>query len=266
MRAWWSQLFVPHSDTHLRSSIACSLLCLEEPMKYNASGPDSLRIASSRSPISLTAWSQERRWYLPFTSFIGYFSRCECSVMPCSRTDAPLAQCAPRLSGESNTGSCRTHTPFCTTASIAQPTEQCVHTVRFTSILPALSSAASALPIMLNGSRVAKAPAPTATPERFRKARRSMVFASIPERLRDRRLWPEERCAGAPADVLVSNMVTPPRDSDFCGVVVAADVRGFLIALAAFLVVACGGLGCDRFDRLGGDRGCRCGAAGADCE
>ena len=30
----------------------------------------------------------------------------------------------------------RTHTPFCTTASIAQPTEQCVHTVRFTSILP----------------------------------------------------------------------------------------------------------------------------------
>src|SRR5216684_2287437 len=103
MRAWWSQLFEPHSETHLRSRIACS---------------------------------QERRWYLPFTSFIGYFSRCECSVIPCSRTDAPLAQCAPRLSGESNTGSWRTHTPFCTTASMAQPTEQCVHTVRFTSILP----------------------------------------------------------------------------------------------------------------------------------
>jgi len=56
------------------------------------------------------------------------------------------------LSGESNTGSWRTQTPFCTTASIAHPTEQCVHTVRFTSILPALSSAASALPIILNGS------------------------------------------------------------------------------------------------------------------
>ena len=57
--------------------------------------------------------------------------------MPCSRIEAPLAQCAPRLIGESNTGSWRIHTPFCTTASIAQPTEQCVQTVRLTSILPA---------------------------------------------------------------------------------------------------------------------------------
>jgi hypothetical protein len=138
------------------------------------------------------AWSQERRWYLPFTSFIGYFSRCECSVMPCSRTDAPFAQCAPRLSGESNTGSWPTHTPFCTTASMAQPTEQCVHTERLTSILPADGSAASALPIMLNGNWLANAPAPAATPERFRKVRRSIVFASIPERLRERRPWPEE--------------------------------------------------------------------------
>src|SRR5712692_6588531 len=198
MRAWWSQLFVPHSDTHLRSSIACSLLCLDEPMKYRASGPDSLRRASILSPISSTALSQEMRWYLPLTSFMGYFSRCECSVMPCSRIEAPLAQCAPRLSGESNTGSWRTHTPFCTTASIAQPTEQCVHTVRLTSIVPPVfqgSSAASALPIMLKGSCVANAPAPAATPERFKKARRSMVFASMPERLRrslDWAPWPEE--------------------------------------------------------------------------
>src|SRR5881628_2898715 len=191
MRAWWSQLFEPHSDTHFRSSIACSLLCLEEPTTYSASGPDSLRMASILSPISLTAWSQEMRWYLPFTSFIGYFSRCECSVMPCSRTEAPLAQCAPRLSGESNTGSWRTHTPFCTTASIAQPTEQCVQTERLTSILPAFSSAASALPIMLKGSWLANAPAPAASPERLRKARRSIVFASMPERLRERRLLPE---------------------------------------------------------------------------
>ena len=56
--------------------------------------------------------------------------------MPCSRTLAPLAQCAPRLIGESNTGSWRTHTPSVTTASIAQPTEQWVQTVRFTSVLP----------------------------------------------------------------------------------------------------------------------------------
>src|SRR4030081_3678413 len=99
MRAWWSQLFEPHSDTHLRSSIACSLPCLEEPTTYSASGPDSLRMASSRSPISLMAWSQERRWYLPFTSFIGYFSRCECSVMPCSRTEASLGAVRPRVEG-----------------------------------------------------------------------------------------------------------------------------------------------------------------------
>src|SRR5215470_13755996 len=187
MRAWWSVLFVPQRRANLHSSSDCSLLCLEEPTSISASGPDSLRIASMRSPISLIAVSQEILVYLPFTSFIGYFRRCECSVMPCSRTEAPLAQCAPRLSGESNTGSWRTQTPSCTTASIAQPTEQCVHTERFTSTLPA-SSLASALPITLNGSWVAKAPAPTATPERLRKARRSRVLASIPERLRDRRL------------------------------------------------------------------------------
>ena len=58
--------------------------------------------------------------------------------MPCSRTEAPLAQCAPRLIGESNTGSWRTHTPSVTIASMEQPTEQCVQTVRLTSVLPAL--------------------------------------------------------------------------------------------------------------------------------
>src|SRR5882672_7628039 len=188
MRAWWSVLLVPKRRTHLHIRYDCSLLCLDEPMNISASGPDSLRIASMRSPISSIAVSQEIFVYLPFTSFIGYFSRWECSVMPCSRTEAPLAQCAPRLSGESNTGSWRTHTPFCTTASTAQPTEQCVHTVRLTSIEPLFSGAASALPIMLNGSWVAKAPAPAATPERLRNARRSSVLASIPERLRDSRL------------------------------------------------------------------------------
>ena len=34
--------------------------------------------------------------------------------MPCSRIEAPLAQCAPRLIGESNTGSWRIQTPSCT--------------------------------------------------------------------------------------------------------------------------------------------------------
>ena len=90
-----------------------------------------------------------------------------------------MAQCAPRLIGESNTGSWRIHTPFCTTASMAQPTEQCVQTVRLTSILPPASCAvaASAWPIMLNGSCEAAAPAPSVTPERLRNVRRSIVFA-----------------------------------------------------------------------------------------
>ncbi len=75
---------------------------------------------------------------------------------------------------------------------MAQPTEQCVHTVRFTSIAAAFACA-SAVPIMLKGSWLANAPAPAATPERLRNVRRSMVFASIPERLRDRRLGADDR-------------------------------------------------------------------------
>src|SRR5262249_50881973 len=102
--------------------------------------------ASSLSPTSLIASSQDIFCHLPLTSFIGDLSRCEPWTTPCSRTEAPLAQCAPRLIGESNTGSWRIQTPSCTTASIEQPTEQCVHTVRWTSTLPA-SSLASALPI-----------------------------------------------------------------------------------------------------------------------
>src|SRR5262244_1008648 len=199
-----------------------------------ASGPDSLRIASMRSPISLIAVSQELRWYLPFTSFIGYFRRCECSVMPCSRTLAPLAQCEPRLIGESNTGSWRTHTPFSTTASTAQPTEQCVQTVRLTSTLFSATcfSCASALPIRLNGSWLANAPAPAATPLRLRNARRSIVRASAPERLRASR-----DCGTTPAeDFLVSNMALSFA-LDQRGAVVAADMLGELItrALAVFL-------------------------------
>src|SRR5687767_13041633 len=129
-------LLVPNMETNLRNICACSLLCLDEPIQKVASGPLSLRIASSLSPISLIACSQLIFWYLPPTSFIGDLRRWECSVMPCSRTEAPLAQCAPRLMGESNTGSWRTQTPSVTMASMAQPTEQWVQTVRLTSVLP----------------------------------------------------------------------------------------------------------------------------------
>src|SRR3954463_10026470 len=148
MRAWWSVLFVPKSRTHLHSRYDCSLLCLEEPIQNVASGPLSFRICSSFCEMSSSATSQETFFHLPPSSFIGVLRRCESWVTPCSRIDAPLAQCAPRLIGESNTGSWRTQTPFSTTASIAQPTEQCVQTVRLISTLDS-SPFASALPMML---------------------------------------------------------------------------------------------------------------------
>src|SRR5688500_9762270 len=127
-------LFVPNIETNLRNRYDCSLLCMDEPIQNVASAPDSFLICASFWLTSFSATSQLTRCHLPATSFIGYLRRCESCVMPCSRIDAPFAQCAPRLIGESNTGSCRIQTPFCTIASIAQPTEQCVQTVRLTSI------------------------------------------------------------------------------------------------------------------------------------
>src|SRR5213075_3174085 len=124
--------------------------------------------------------------------------------MPCSRTEAPFAQCAPRLSGESNTGSWRTQTPFCTTASIAQPTEQCVHTVRLTSVLVS-SFFASALPIKLKGNCEATAPAPAVIPERLRNVRLSIVFARTPDK--PRASLPSETTLEV--DFLVSSMGPP---------------------------------------------------------
>jgi hypothetical protein len=101
---------------------ACSLLALDEPSQNHASGPDSSRIASSLSPISLIACPRRsaatcRPPASSGTSAAG-------SPWPCSRTAAPLAQCAPRLMGLSKAGSCPTHTPFCTSAMVPQPTEQ----------------------------------------------------------------------------------------------------------------------------------------------
>ena len=49
----------------------------DEPIQNTASGPLSLRIESSLSPISLIASSQLMRRYFPSTSFIGYLRRCE---------------------------------------------------------------------------------------------------------------------------------------------------------------------------------------------
>src|SRR4030095_2741724 len=186
MRAWWSQLFVPQNETNLRKRYACSLLCLELPTQKIESGPDSFFRSSIFLLISSSAWSQLIFWYLPLTSLTGVLRRIECSCIPCSRTEAPFAQCAPRLSGESNTGSCRVHTPFSTVASIAHPTEQCRHTVRLTSTLVAASAAASTLPMPPYGSWLANAPAPATRPERFKNVRRSIPATGTPVRRRRR--------------------------------------------------------------------------------
>src|SRR5688572_20006703 len=216
-------LLVPKNDTNLRNSIACSLLCLDEPIQKVASAPSCFLMSSSFLLTSLRASSHVIFCHLPPTSFIGDFRRCECSCTPCSRIEAPFAQCAPRLIGESNTGSCRIHTPFCTTASMEQPTEQWVQIVRLTSSLaPAASCAASAFSTMLNGSWVATAPAPSATPERCRKARRSIVRPSIPETERASRLCAAETSV----DFLVSSMACPLRLWSCCSTYGCAPSRG----------------------------------------
>src|SRR5258706_7779269 len=174
--------------------------------------------------------------------------------MPCSRIEAPLAQCAPRLIGESNTGSWRIHTPSCTCASIAQPTEQCVQTVRLTSILPAGASAALASPIMLKGICAATAPAPAVMPERLRKVRRSIVLARTPFSPCERR----DCGATLPFAFLVSSMA---RLLDLGGAVVVLDVLADLVAAGRALVLAGGRRG-RRF--LAHDRRCSRGAAGTD--
>src|SRR5262252_365302 len=180
MRAWWSTLLVPQNAANLRQSYAPSLEYLAEPSQYTESGPDFSRIAGSLAPISSIAVSQLTRVHWPLTSFIGYFRR----RSPCtsSRTAAPLAQCEPRLIGESQLGSWPIQTPFATSAVTVQPTEQWVQTLlRMTA--PAVSgpaAAASASRTVANGIVPSTARPPAPMPERRRKARRSraVLFAA----------------------------------------------------------------------------------------
>src|SRR5581483_12285367 len=92
------------------------------------------------------------RVHLPFSSFIGYRRRrSECTS---SRTEAPLAQFEPRLIGESQLGSCPTHTPLTTSAVTVQPTAQCVQML-LRMVAPAVSgpaAAASALRTLASGN------------------------------------------------------------------------------------------------------------------
>ncbi len=124
MRAWWSTLFVPHSAANFRYRYAPSFENFAEPSQKTESGPERARMSIIFSAISPIAASHVMRCHWPPTSFIGNFRR----RSPCtsSRTEAPLAQCVPRLIGDSHAGSWPTHTPFCTSATTVQPTEQCV--------------------------------------------------------------------------------------------------------------------------------------------
>src|SRR6185437_852956 len=107
------------------------------------------------------------------TSFIGYFSRR--SPITSSRTEAPLAQCEPRLIGDSQLGSWPIQTPFDTSAVTVQPTEQWVQTfLRIVTGAPlAGGGPAFAFRTVASGSAPSMARPPAARPDRRRKVRRS---------------------------------------------------------------------------------------------
>src|SRR5581483_3522853 len=114
------------------------------------------------------------RLHWPLASFIGYFSRR--SPETSSRTEAPLAQCEPRLIGESQLGSCPIQTSLATSAVTVQPTEQCVQMfLRMVTAAPAGGGGpASALRTLTSGRLPSVAKPPATRPERRRNARRSM--------------------------------------------------------------------------------------------
>src|SRR4029079_10100495 len=138
------------------------------------------------------AWSHTIFCHSPLTSFIGYFSR----RSPCttSRAAAPLAQCAPRLIGESQDGCWPIHTPLATSAVTVQAHEQNVQTfLRMVTAAPAAAGGpACALRTLVRGNSPSEARLPATKPERRRKARRSRPAAeeAFANWARDRR-WLE---------------------------------------------------------------------------
>src|SRR4029079_8708220 len=124
------------------------------------------------SPSSLIACSQDTRDHWPLLSFIGYLRRR--SPETSSRTEAPLAQCEPRLIGESQLGSWPTQTPFTTSAVTVQPTEQCVQ-MFFRMVAPDVTMvpAASALRTPVSGSAPRAASPLAVRPDWRRNVRRS---------------------------------------------------------------------------------------------
>ena len=128
------------------------------------------------SPISSIAWSQLMRFHSPPSFFIGYFRRR--SPWACSRTAAPLAQCAPRLNGLSQPGSCPVQTPLLTSATTVQPTEQCVQTDLMVSTAPLAAVCAEAWVTVPPVAEIAARP-PMAKPEPRKNERRSTDFSAM---------------------------------------------------------------------------------------
>src|SRR5262245_33396106 len=187
------------------------------------------------------------RVHLPATSFIGYFKRR--SPWACSRAAAPLAQCAPKLKGLSQPGSWPIQTPFCTSAMMVQPTEQCVHTDFLISILPppAVGAAASAFCTRPVASAEAAARPPMARPELRKNVRRSTAAAGASLKAAARRTD-----LAAPFAFFLSIAVSFPVSrrapgtgssglralsrSEPCEFVVALDVFGLLVEALFFLL------------------------------
>src|SRR6195256_2737910 len=167
------------------------------------------------------AWSHESRVHSPLTSFIGYFRR----RSPCtsSRTEAPLAQCEPRLIGLSQAGSWPTQTPFCTSAITVQPTEQCVQMFFLTSVgAPTIFGPACALRTEPSGIKPIAAPAPAARPERSKNVRRSRTPDARPAAIPCKRALPAD-----PSFRFINMCVVPSIAID---AIVVLDVIGFLVA------------------------------------
>src|SRR6476646_8531796 len=174
------------------------------------------------------------RVHWPLASFIGYFRRR--SPITSSRTEAPLAQCDPRLIGDSQVGSWPTHTPFSTSAVTVHPTEQCVQTLLRT-VAPAESgpaAAASALRTLPRGRVPSAASAPPARPDRRRNARRSR-----PPVCPDRAPATDPRRSELARWLCVLLISTAASSSRITiDAVVRLYVVGFLVARLAFLIVA----------------------------
>src|SRR6188474_1389159 len=117
------------------------------------------------------AISQDTRCHFPPLSFIGYFRRR--SPETSSRTEAPFAQCEPRLIGESQLGSWPTQTPFDTSAVTVQPTEQCVQMLLRIVAPVTLGPAASAFCTVASGNAPMVARPVATNPDLRRKLRRS---------------------------------------------------------------------------------------------